>query len=108
MQIIDLPAGQMLVLSADAVKHVQVMFGRVWLTETGRLEDVFACSGEVIDLSDRGRVLIEGQGFARIAVVARARQPAWTPVRPLRAGVQRLGRRLRAALAGARSARPVG
>ena len=72
MQIIDLPTGQMLALSADKARHVQVMYGRIWLTETGRSEDVFAASGEVIDLSTRGLVLVEGLGFARIAVVARA------------------------------------
>jgi len=60
-------------LSAASVQRVQVLYGRVWLTESGRLEDVFAASGEVIDLSRRGLVLVEGLGFARIAVVGRQR-----------------------------------
>jgi len=68
------PSGRPVIsLSAASVQRVQVLYGRVWLTESGRLEDVFAASGEVIDLSRRGLVLVEGLGFARIAVVGRQR-----------------------------------
>jgi hypothetical protein len=35
---------------------------------------VFAASGEAIELSPRGLVLVEGLGFARIAVMAPARR----------------------------------
>ena len=108
MQILDLPSGQLLTLSAARVQQVQVLYGRVWLTESGRSEDVFAGSGELIDLSRDGQVLIEGLGFARVAVFARAgagirggRALNQWAMR-LRARVQRL----RAATFGTGAARP--
>jgi hypothetical protein len=111
VQILDLPTGQMLALSADKAHHVQVLYGRVWLTETGRSEDVFAGSGEVIDLSRRGLVLVEGLGFARIAVVTRARRSGLRLPRSLlsagRATKATLRRWLAAVVPGGRSARPI-
>jgi hypothetical protein len=78
MQILDLPAGQLLGLSSARAGRVQVLYGRIWLTESGRSEDVFAASGDVIDLSRHGRTLVEGLGYARIAVHARpARGGVW-------------------------------
>jgi hypothetical protein len=107
VQILDLESGHLLSLSPGTAQRVQVLYGRVWLTETGRSEDVFAASGAVIDLSPRGRVLIEGLGFARIAVLAPAPRgvaPSWRAV--LRR-VRSSARRVLAALAGQGAARPV-
>lgn len=108
MQILDLPSGQLLTLSAARVQQVQVLYGRVWLTETGRSEDVFAGSGELIDLSRDGQVLIEGLGFARVAVLARAGAGA-RGGRALRQWALRLQarwQRVRAAIFGAGTVRP--
>jgi hypothetical protein len=108
VQILDLPSGQLLTLSAARVQQVQVLYGRVWLTESGRSEDVFAASGALIDLSRDGRVLIEGLGFARIAVFARAdaRTRAGRALHRWARSGQALAQRLRAASFGAGAARP--
>lgn len=67
-RIIDLNGGELLRLDAVAGAELRVLFGTVWLTEPGRLEDVFATSGDVIVLDHGGRVLVEPQGFARLLV----------------------------------------
>lgn len=106
VQILDLSPGQLLSLSAARVRQVQVLYGRVWLTETGRSEDVFASSGEVIDLSPRGQVLVEGLGFARIAVLAQAPVRAGGAPGRLSFHLRAWARRLRAAAFGTGAARP--
>jgi hypothetical protein len=107
VQILDLQNGHLLTLSPGTAQRVQVLYGRIWLTENGRSEDVFAASGEVIDLSPRGRVLIEGLGFARIAVVAPAPRGAAPSWRAVSHRVRSFARRVLAALAGQGAARPV-
>ncbi len=84
MKIIDLVHGELLAVPADA-HRLQVMFGRVWLTERGAAQDVFAASGECIDLAGRRQVLVEGLGFARVALLAAAASPS----RPGRAAALR-------------------
>jgi hypothetical protein len=106
VQILDLQNGYLLTLSPGTAQRVQVLYGRVWLTETGRSEDVFAASGAVIDLSARGRVLIEGLGFARIAVLAPAPRSAALVWRVGLARVQAAARRAIATLSGLGAPRP--
>lgn len=108
MQILDLPSGQLLTLSAARARQVQVLYGRIWLTETGRSEDVFAASGDQIDLSRDGQVLIEGLGFARVAVLARADAGvrARRSLRRLPRQLRMLWQRLQTAVAGSGAARP--
>lgn len=108
VQILDLASDQLLTLSAARVQQVQVLYGRVWLTETGRSEDVFADSGALIELSQDGRVLIEGLGFARIAVFARAgaRAEGRRVLHRLALRVRALAQRLRAATSGTGAVRP--
>jgi len=74
-RIIDLHNGQMLQLDAAPGAQVRVLFGAVWLTEPGRLDDIFAASGDEIVLDRGRRVLIEAQSFARVIVPAARPQP---------------------------------
>lgn len=76
MKIIDLQHGEAFAFDAGAGRPVQVLYGRIWLTEPGRRDDVFAASGDEISLSKGGRVLVEALGFARIAVPSVAQRPA--------------------------------
>lgn len=69
-RIIDLHGGELLRLDAAAGAQVRVLFGAIWLTEPGRLADVFAASGDEIVLGHGGQVLVESQGFARLVVPA--------------------------------------
>lgn len=107
MQILDLQNGHLLTLPPGAAQRVQVLYGRVWLTETGRSEDVFAASGAVIDLSAQGQVLVEGLGFARIAVLAPAPRGAALVWRVGLARVRAAARRALATLSGLGVPRPV-
>jgi len=70
MTIIDLRRGELLALDARAGGTLEVLFGRIWLTETGRPDDVFAGSGEQVRLVAGGRVLVETPGFARLLMPA--------------------------------------
>ena len=77
-RIIDLNGSGLLRLDAAKGAEVRVLFGTVWLTEPGRLDDVFATSGDVIVLDHGGQVLVESQGFARLLVPAARPQPVFT------------------------------
>jgi len=77
-RIIDLNGSGLLRLDAAKGAEVRVLFGTVWLTEPGRLDDVFATSGDVIVLDHGGQVLVESQGFARLLVPAARPQPVLT------------------------------
>lgn len=69
-RIIDLQGGELLRLDATAGARVRVLFGTVWLTESGRLGDIFAASGDEVILDGGAPALIEAQGFARVIVPA--------------------------------------
>lgn len=77
-RIIDLQRGELLRLDTARGDRVQVLFGRIWLTEPRRLDDVFAGSGDEVVLGHGGRVLIEAQGFARV-IVPTSQTPAGIP-----------------------------
>jgi hypothetical protein len=70
MQIFDIGHGQMLSLHARAGQRVRVVFGRIWLTQSGQHRDHFARSGDEIELNPRGQALIEALGRARVIVVS--------------------------------------
>jgi hypothetical protein len=76
-RIIDLPGGELLRLDAAAGDRVRVLFGAIWLTEAGRLTDVFAAGGDEVMLDHGGQVLVESQGFTRLVVPARRRRPVF-------------------------------
>lgn len=75
MKIVDLQRGDLLSFSAASGHRIQVLFGQIWLTEPGRLDDVFASQGESVTLQSRGRVLVESSGFARVAMTPAANGP---------------------------------
>jgi hypothetical protein len=90
-RIIDLHGGELLRLDAAAGAQVRVLFGTIWLTEPGRLDDVFAAGGDEVVLHRGGRVLLEAQRFARVIVpAARPQSKLADVIARLRAGVGRL------------------
>lgn len=68
MQIFDIGTGQMLSLRARAGQRVRVVYGRIWLTQSGQQRDHFARSGEDVRLEPGSLTVIEALGRARVIV----------------------------------------
>jgi hypothetical protein len=66
---VDLGYDQLLVLESRPGMKVRVLYGNLWLTEEGAMQDVFAGSGTEVALKAHGRAVIEGLGTARVEVV---------------------------------------
>ncbi|MGE5337006.1 MAG: DUF2917 domain-containing protein [Gemmatimonadota bacterium] len=66
---VDLGYEQMLVLEGRPGTRVRVLFGGIWLTEQGLLDDMFVHTGEEVALQSRQRSLIEGLGATRLEVI---------------------------------------
>ncbi len=65
-----LPAGAALRLSDACGVRVLGLEGRVWLTEEGSPDDVFLCSGDAHLIGRNGRVLIQADQDAALALEA--------------------------------------
>lgn len=86
---VDLGLEQMLILAGRPGTRVKVLYGGIWLTAEGHLQDVFAASGDEVVLQSRGVALVEGLGPARVQVDEPVRASAWST---LRGWAQRAGR----------------
>jgi hypothetical protein len=89
IRTIDLDHGQMMVAKDLRGNRVQVLFGGIWLTEEGQLDDRFAFAGGELGLTRNGRAVIEGLGRTRIIVAQPLRR--WAHV--LREQMDRLALR---------------
>jgi hypothetical protein len=63
---LDLPGGSVMPFSSLPGERVRVLYGRIWLTEEGRLRDAVLAPGEEVALGTRGLAVIEALGPARI------------------------------------------
>jgi Protein of unknown function (DUF2917) len=86
IRTVDLGYEQMLLLESHPRTRIKVIYGGVWLTEEGQLQDVFASSGDEVALKSRGLAVVEGLGYARVQVM----EPpfGW---RSVAASIRRLG-----------------
>lgn len=91
VRTIDLEHEQLLVLDDRQGTRARVLFGGAWLTEEGRPDDRFARAGDDLELTERGRAVLESIGHSRVEIVHRHSRP-----------VLRWGRRLAAWLLGPR------
>lgn len=94
---VDLGYEQLLMLEGAPGTRVKVIFGGLWLTEEGRLQDVFAHTGDEVALQSPRRAVIEAIGAARIELiepVARGRMQRLT--RQAVSAVRGLTRRVKA------------
>jgi hypothetical protein len=66
---VDLDYEQLLMLEGQSGTRVKVIYGGVWLTEEGRLQDVFARTGEEVALQSHRVSILEGLGRTRLEVV---------------------------------------
>lgn len=76
---IDHPSSEFAVRDAQPLRltaargcAVQCLRGTLWITQAGRLEDVFLRAGEGLRLSSDGVVLVEGVGEAVAKVMSAA------------------------------------
>lgn len=69
VRTIDLGYDQILLLESHPHRRMRVLHGGVWLTESGRPDDVFALSGEEVALHARRDALIEALGPTRVQVI---------------------------------------
>ncbi len=73
IRTVDLGYEQMLLLESHPRTRIKVIYGGVWLTEEGEVQDVFAASGDEVALKSRGLAVVEGLGYARVQVM----EPPW-------------------------------
>jgi hypothetical protein len=69
IRTVDLGYEQMLLLESHPRTRIKVIYGGVWLTEEGQVQDVFAASGDEVALKSRGLAVVEGLGYARVQVM---------------------------------------
>jgi hypothetical protein len=72
VRTVDLDHEQLLVLDDRRGTRARVLFGGAWLTEQGRLDDRFARAGDELQLTQRGRAVLESVGRSRVELVQRA------------------------------------
>jgi hypothetical protein len=68
VRTVDLGYEQLLLLESRPRTRIKVIYGGIWLTEEHRPEDVFAGSGEEVELKSRGLAVVEGLGYARVQI----------------------------------------
>ena len=69
MRILDLAGGTLVPFPSAPGERVRVIYGRVWVTEEGDLNDVVLANGEEVALGGRGLAVIEALTSARIQVL---------------------------------------
>jgi hypothetical protein len=91
VKTIDLGYDQILLLESHPYRRMRVLHGGVWLTEEGRTEDVFACSGDEVALHASHAALIEALGPTRVEIID-AVESSWSKrlTGPLEAAGQRV------------------
>jgi hypothetical protein len=97
VKTVDLGYEQMLMIESHPGARLKVMYGGVWLTEEGILQDAWLGNGDEVALKSRGLALIEGLGPTRIQLLEdRNARGALGGV--LRRGLQSVAARVRRAL----------
>ena len=63
---VDLPGGTLIPFPSIPGERLRILYGQVWLTEEGDLNDAFLGQGEEISLQGRGLAVLEAIKPARI------------------------------------------
>ena len=66
---LTLAAGALLHISDGRGHSLRVLVGRIWVTEEGRVEDVFAEAGDTVTFEKPGRAVVTAEGRRRATVV---------------------------------------
>lgn len=75
VRTVDLGYEQFLMIEAHPRQRIKVIYGGVWLTEEGVLQDTWLGSGDEVALKTRGMALLEGFGPARVQLLDDVREP---------------------------------
>lgn len=75
VRTVDLGYEQMLMIESHPRQRIKVIYGGVWLTEEGVLQDAWLANGDEVALKSRGMALLEGLGAARILLLEEPRRP---------------------------------
>jgi len=70
---IDLPGGTLIPFPAVPGERLRILYGRVWLTEEGVVDDAFLGQGEEASLHGGGLAVLEALNPARIEWIKPAR-----------------------------------
>lgn len=73
---IDLPGGSLVPFTSIPGERVRILYGRIWLTEEGSVNDAFLASGEEVQLASRGLAVIEALGPARVQLLEDVKGPS--------------------------------
>jgi uncharacterized protein YjiS (DUF1127 family) len=93
--ILNLTSNEYLRLTGARGTTVEVLDGRVWITEAGRERDAVVSSGMRYSVSGNGLVVIGMDAVANDGAAAESRLAVWPPVwRWLRRGAAVIARRL--------------
>jgi len=68
VRTVDLGYEQMLLLESQPRTRIKVIYGGIWLTEQDRPDDVFASSGDDVELTSHGLAVVEGLGCTRVQI----------------------------------------
>jgi hypothetical protein len=89
IRTVDLDHEQLLMIDGEPGTRVRVLYGTMWLTQTGVAQDAFVGSGGEVEVRGPGKVVVEGVGPARLQL-ARPRQRRGALVHALAALLRRL------------------
>ena len=98
LRTLDLAGGTLMPFPSAPGERVRVIYGRVWLTEEGDLNDILLANDEEVALGGRGLAVIEALTPARIQLLEAV---------SLSDAVQKLARRAVRWLSGACHPRPL-
>jgi hypothetical protein len=97
VRTIDLGYEQLLMFESHPGARVRVLYGSVWLTEEGRLNDTIIGSGDEVALRARGAALLESLAPACVEIVEDTPR-RWRRLTDAASAVARAVRRWRARL----------
>jgi hypothetical protein len=66
IRTVDLDHEQLLMIDGEPGTRVRVLYGTMWLTQTGVAQDAFVGSGGEVEVQGPGKVVVEGVGPARV------------------------------------------
>jgi len=75
---VDLGYDQLLLIERRPGTRVKVLYGGVWMTESGELNDVFAHGGEEVAVRSRRLAVLEGLGATRVELIEPLATGRWT------------------------------
>jgi len=74
IRTLDLDHEQLLMINGAPGTRVRVLYGTMWLTQTGVAQDAFVGSGGEVEVRGPGKVVVEGIGAARVQLAVPGRR----------------------------------